>query len=279
MPIFDLFIYTDLELSAYMEPENRCRPTEASMPVQRPTNGSPLSKGEKLALLEEYIRHYRQLASTDATVLNRKVPREAFGEFLDRLGEMLLEESAKLAEVAGPVQEFLNANPLPRAMAERLPADFRVFCLALNSLKQWVVAEQGATDRYLLGGSARELCRKAAQSCLVTGEALAQDTELHHPVRDGRPPIPLSKKGHASIEGQLSSVGDDPIGQALLPLRRELNRSWAHLRRGCLDLLGRPVPWPSKASAAGARAFARKAAVAASVGHEQILEWMDSKGL
>ena len=249
------------------------------MAYQRPTNGSPLSKSEKLALLEEYIEHYRQLAATDATVLNRKVPREAFGEIVDRLGEMLLAESAKLAGVAGPVQDFLNANPLPRAMAERLPADFRVFCLALNSLKQWVAAEQGATDRYLLGGSARELCREAAHTCLVTGQALAQDTELHHPVRDGRPPIPLGKKGHASIEGQLSSVGDDPTAQALLPLRSEMNRSWAQLRRGCLDLLGRPVPWPSTASAAGARTFARRAAIAAGVGHEQILKWMDSKGL
>jgi hypothetical protein len=41
------------------------------------------------------------------------------------------------------------------------------------------------------------------EACLITGSALGQDSELHDPVRDGRPPIPLSKKGHASIEGQL----------------------------------------------------------------------------
>ena len=157
------------------------------------------------------------------TILNRKIPREAFADVVDRLGDMLLAESAKLVQEAGPVQDFLIANPLPPAMAARLPVDFRVFCLALNALKQWVVAEQGATDRYMLGGSARDLCREAARSGLVIGEPLAQDVELHHPVRDGRPPLPLSKKGHASIEGQLSSVGDDPIGQALLPLRREMN--------------------------------------------------------
>ena len=108
---------------------------------------------------------------------------------------------------------------------------------------------------------------------------LGQDSELHHPVRDGRPPILLSKKGHALIEDQLASVGDDPIGRVLWALKRERNRSWLQLRRGCLDWLGQPVPWPSNASAAGARGFAKKAAIAAAVGYEQILEWMDNKGL
>jgi hypothetical protein len=66
------------------------------------------------------------------------------------LGEILLTESEKLAEAAGPVRNFLDANPLPPGMVERLPDNFRVFCLALNSLKQWIAAEQSATDRYLL---------------------------------------------------------------------------------------------------------------------------------
>jgi hypothetical protein len=162
-------------------------------------------------------------------------------------------------------------------MVERLPDDFRVFCLALNSLKQWVGAEQSATDRYLLGGGARELCREASETCLISGGVLGRDTELHHPVRDGRPPIPLSKKGHASIEGQVPSVGDDPIGQTLWALRRETNQSWAQLRRGCLDFLGQPVQGPSKTSAAGARAFAKKASIAAGVEYQQILEWMDKQ--
>ena len=81
------------------------------MAYQRPTNGSPLSKSEKLALLEEYIEHYRQLAATDPTVLNRKVPREAFREIVDRLGEMLLAESVKLAGVAGAGAGFLECQP------------------------------------------------------------------------------------------------------------------------------------------------------------------------
>jgi hypothetical protein len=249
------------------------------MAYKRPTNRTPLSNAEKLNLLKDYMQHYRQLTASDVTVLNRKVPRGAFGDLLDRLGEMLLTESVKLTEAMGPVRTFLDANPLPPAMAERLPDNFRVFCLALNSIKQWIAAEQSATDRYLLGGAARELCREAAKTCLVTGSALGQDSELHHPVRDGRPPILLSKNGHALIEDQLASVGDDSIGRSLWALKREGNRSWLQLRRGCLDLLGRPEPWPSKASAAGARVFAKKAATAADVGYEQILEWMDNKGL
>jgi hypothetical protein len=237
------------------------------MSYKLPTNRTPLSSTEKLNLLKDYVQHYRQLAASDRTILNRKVPREAFGGLLDRLGEMLLSESTKLTEATGPIRTFLDANPLSPAMADRLPEHFRVFCLALNSLKQWVAAEQSATDRYLLGGAARELCRQAAETCLVTGEALGQDSELHHPVRDGRPPILLSKKGHALIEDQLASVGDDPIGLVLWALKREGNRSWLQLRRGCLDWLGRPVPWPSNASAAGARGFAKKAAIAAAVGY------------
>jgi hypothetical protein len=122
---------------------------------------------------------------------------------LNRIGELLLTESAKLAASKGPIRAFLDGNSLPPSMEKSLPDDFRVFCLALNSLKQWTSAEQAATDRYLLGGSARILCREAVKTCLVTGSALDKYSELHHPLRDGRPPILLSKKGHCSLEDQL----------------------------------------------------------------------------
>src|SRR5260370_19030643 len=71
------------------------------MAYERPTNRSPLSKAGKLDLLKDYIQHYRDLAATDAKVLNRKVPRAAFSDLLDRLGRMLLTESKKLTETAG----------------------------------------------------------------------------------------------------------------------------------------------------------------------------------
>jgi hypothetical protein len=156
-------------------------------------------------LLQEYVQHYCQLSVKDKTVLNRKVPRESFADLLNHVGEMLLAESARLATSSGPIRTFLEDNPLPQSMEKMLPDDFRIFCLALNALKQWVAAEQAATDRYLLGGTAHELCREAIKTCLVTGSELDLASELQHPVRDGRPPILLSKKGHASIEGQLSS--------------------------------------------------------------------------
>lgn len=41
-------------------------------------------------------------------------------------------------------------------------------CLS-NALKQWVAAESAATDRYLLGGTARKQCRKMADHCLGSG--------------------------------------------------------------------------------------------------------------
>ena len=95
---------------------------------------------------------------------------------------------------------------------ELLPDDFRVFSLLLNALKQWVSAESQSTDRYLLGGTARATCREAVNKWIVTGEELGENSELHHPLRDGRPPILLSKKGHNLVEqnNQInSSVNSD----------------------------------------------------------------------
>jgi hypothetical protein len=249
------------------------------MAYRRPTNKRLLSKTAKLDLLKAYTIHYQQVAATDPAALNRKVPRDAFEGLLDRIGEIIVQESESLAISPGVVREFLDANRLPANLAPLLPDAFRVFCLALNSLKQWVVAEQGATDRYLLGGHARQLCREAGGTCVVTGEPLASKVELHHPVRDGRPPIALTKRGHATIEGQTLKSGHDAMEEALISLRRKRNRSWAHLRRGCLDLIGTPVPWESKGSTADARTFARKAAEATGWRYADILLWLDGKGL
>jgi hypothetical protein len=249
------------------------------MGYKRPTNVKPLSKAQKIALMKEYVEHYRRLVIADRSALNQKVPRADMTDLLDRIGETLLKESERLARTQGPVRAFLDRNALPPAMAKLLPDTFRVFCLVLNALKQWNAAEQGATDRYLLGRSARQVCREAADTCLVTGGALGRDAELHHPVRDGRPPILLSRNGHASIEGQLSSPGDDPIERTLGSLRHERHGSWKQLRRGCMALLGRPVSTVSKASSANGRAFARRAAISTNIGYAEILEWLDKKDL
>ncbi len=250
------------------------------MSYTRPQNPKPLSKDEKIKLLREYFGSYEQTVSDDPTALNRKVPRVAFAELLDGIGSLLLEESRKLASEPGIVRNFLKDNPLPESMASLLPDKFRVFCLALNALKQWVSAEQSATDRYLLGGVARELCRKVATKDLVTGKALGSDIELHHPLRDGRPPLPLSREGHARLENQVPADSSDPVELALVRLKREGNRSWAMLRRGCEELIGRGLPASkSPNSAASARAFARKTSRETALGYAEILEWLDVKGL
>ena len=110
--------------------------------------------------------------------------------------------SATMAKNNPVVKNFLAETPLPPPLQDLLPDDFRVFCLMLNALKQWISAEQQATDRYLLGGTARDTLRSITNRCLVTGNEIGEQGELHHPVRDGRPPIILSKDGHAAIEGQ-----------------------------------------------------------------------------
>jgi len=81
---------------------------------------------------------------------------------MDRIGEILVIEATDLATKPGQVREFLDNNPVPDCFKDSLPDDFRTFCLIMNSLKQWVSAEQAATDRYLLGGRVREECRTAS---------------------------------------------------------------------------------------------------------------------
>ena len=253
------------------------------MSYQRPTNPTPLTRVQKVDLLRQYFDHYKSAAQQSPGALNAKLSRDAFRDLLSAVGEILLVRSAALPHQPGPVSQFLDANPLPPSMTELLTPEFRSFCLALNALKQWVVAEQIATDRYLLGAVARDLCREAGLECLVTGAALNENVELHHPVRDGRPPIPLSKSGHARLEGQLSvaesSATGDPIERQLLALRRAANKSWAHLRRGCEDLAGLAVSHSTKGMRANARAFAHKAVSITGLSAERLLEWMDEHGI
>jgi hypothetical protein len=246
------------------------------MRFKRPTNSNKLTKEQKLSLLKEYVSHYEREAAADQNILKQGVPREAFSDLLNQIGQLLLRQSKIMSTELGAVSDFLKTTPLPPRMEELLPLEFRVYCLALNALKQWVGAEQAATDKFLLGGTAREICRAAAAKCIVTGESLQSNIELHHPVRDGRPPIPLSKRGHALIEHQTKLTSNDPVEASLIELKQRGNRSWAMLRRGCLDLLGTPEPVTSPSTAASARTFARKATKTSNMSCSELLSWLDS---
>ena len=71
----------------------------------------------------------------------------------------------------------------------------------------------------------------------------------------------------------------DVVESQLIALRHKTNLSWAHLRRGCLDLIGKPTVASSKAMASSARSYARKAATVTHLGYQELLDWLDSKGL
>jgi hypothetical protein len=169
----------------------------------RPRSTATLTKAERTKLIRDNFEHYRSLAAQDHALLSEKIPREAFKDVLDRMGGLLLDEAKKLADEPGPVHDFLHSNTPPVSLARLLPEEFRAFCLLLNAAKIWISAEQAATDRYLLGGRARPELRAVADTCVITGQVLAEvGSELHHPVRDGRPPIPLSHEGHQTLENQ-----------------------------------------------------------------------------
>ncbi|CAH2606123.1 conserved protein of unknown function (plasmid) [Rhodovastum atsumiense] len=255
------------------------------MAYEFPKNPAPLAPDAKRQMLKEYYTYCRELARQDPEALNRKVPRSALMGTMDRIGTLLIEEAKSLAEQNEEVREFLAQNKPPGMMSHLLPDDFRAFCLLLNGLKQWLAAQQNATDRYLLGGTARPLCREMSETCLVTGERLTDDMELHHPVRDGRPPIPLSKQGHRLIEKQTSATGlsggdeGDPVALAVQEIRTKGHFSWNMLRRGCRQILGLATEGGTAGSNASARTFARQAMQKANLNAEDLLAWMDANGL
>ena len=246
---------------------------------ERPTNPNPVNPVEKADLLNQYFAYYEQVAQEKPDLLNVKLERATFADLLDEIGALLLERANSLASSPGKVRDFLDATELPECLQSRLPDEFRAFCLALNALKQWVAAESAATDRYLLGGTTRNQCRRMADHCLVTGESLERSTiELHHPARDGRPPIPLSKAGHDQIETTTTDT-NDPVEISLRDLKRSGSRSWVMLRRGCLALLGEEFDETTPAVLASSKTFARKAADVTELDYQELIDWLDEHGL
>ena len=251
-------------------------------------NFRKLNKAEKISLLKEYAGHYEKtMQEQGIESLNVKIPREVFAQILDSFGEFLQDKANHLLKENEDVRAFLRDNPLPPHMAALISDEFRVFSLLLNALKQWVTAESAATDRFLLGGTARQMCREAVSLCIITGEELGDDAELHHPVRDGRPPILLSKKGHKIVERVIAdgggvaqtAVGEDLTGeqnelwQKLQLLRSQRNQSWAQLREGCATLL-----IPGTPCRPGARSFANVVIRETGKTPKEIIQLLDCVG-
>jgi len=251
------------------------------MAYVRPKSAYTLSRDEKRELLQEYFDYYHNASINNPGLLNSKIPRSAFNELLDEIGELILNKSESLSLNENEVNTFLKDNPLPQGIKKCLPDDFRVYCLALNAVKQWLSAEQAATDRYVFGSTTREQCKKIGDHCLVSGTPSDECTiELHHPVRDGRPPIPLSKEVHAAIEGQ-GAVSDmsDPVRKVIYPIKRSGNRSWRMLRLGCELLLDIANTNKSQNVQSSSKTFARKASNESGLNFKELLCWLDKSNL
>lgn len=111
---------------------------------------------------------------------------------------------------------------------------------------------------------------------------MGEDPELHHPLRNGRPPILLSKKGHNLIEqnNQINSSGisDDDSGNnvwnTIKEIRTKKSQSWVQLKEGCNAIItGGDDCRP------GAKSFANVVIRDTGLSASDILEIIDNKGL
>jgi hypothetical protein len=200
-------------------------------------------KGEARRLaLAEYVRHYTIIAEEDRTLLNQKLPRKVFESVLVKIGNLLKAEARRMSTDDKETVEFLKRNPLPECLGTALTPEVRTFALLLNSLGQWTTAEKLAMDRFLFSGNVRKELKSLSNTCPICPDEFdVGKAELHHPVRDGRPPILLSKKGHEIVEGLVIIPPDDYDALRLVEHRRASNGrySWVKLRIGCLVALDR----------------------------------------
>ena len=249
------------------------------MKFVRPKLKENISIEQKSSILREYFDTCSANAKLDPRTLNQKIPREQFSVFLNNIGCSVNLEAKRISTEDGAVKDFLSKNPLPSGMKDYLPDEFRAYSLLLNALKQWISAEQAATDRFLLGGSAKNLLKTISSKCIISDKPLfGEIVELHHTLRDGRPPIPILKVEHDKLESQ-SSVSDDPVMALVYKIKRERNSSWILLREG-LEYF---QAIESDEAAVGARpngkSFAKKAIETTKLSVDQLLEWMNENDL
>jgi hypothetical protein len=200
-----------------------------------------LKQNDKKAVMTDYLLYYEKLYNENEDLLNIKIEREIFKKVIDKIENIIFEEAKFLLIDNQEIQTFLANNPIPPMLVEYLSDEFRVYSLLLNSLKQWITKESSRTDHFLLGSKARKICRAASSNCIVTRGELGENPELHHPIRDGRPPILLSKEGHELVEKnfrerkssrpKLNKKDADMIA-IIERLKKEKNQSWVQLREG-----------------------------------------------
>jgi len=202
---------------------------------------------DRNAALREYFQHYSKLAKVNPSLLNQKLPRRIFEEVLGEIGGLIQHRARELSEKDQAMIPFLESNSLPPSLGGELTPEIRAFCLLLNAVKQWSNAEQAAMDRLIFSGNVRRELKDLATGCPVCPEAFEKSSvELHHPVRDGRPPIPLSKEGHDTVEGLVVLEENDEVARKLIEHRKTAKPpySWIRLRIGCLQASSEPLIEP-----------------------------------
>ena len=245
---------------------------------QRYKADQKFESGNRRKALQEYLDHYAGIAATSPGLMNQKLPRKTFEKVLDEVGALLQLRARELAASDPDMMRFLERNILPACLGNALTPEVRAFSLLLNSLKQWTAAEQSAIDRFLISGNVRDELKNLAQSCPIAPESFdKKKTELHHPVRDGRPPIPLSKKGHETVEGIVAIEPNDQSAKQLVAHRKESSRtySWRSLRFGCLMELGQSAYDKSISRHRTARSSIARVKKETSLSTEAILEILE----
>jgi hypothetical protein len=256
------------------------------MSFEPPKPAAKLTPNEKDEFLAAYLAYYADAAKTNPTELRRKIPRSVFQPLLDQIGEVVAGMAKEIADKNVPsehgkkVRQFLVENPIPGEIGKHLTSEMRAYAVLIRALHQWVVSQSLAIDRWIIAGDARKTLRLSSPKCIVTGDSFGQNTiELHHPMRDGRPPLPVSRKGHQVADDVFAP--EDELGKALVSTRRKCRRSWRLIWQGCLVELGEPVDFSEygrnreKSAGTAARWFARETKLSFS----EIKAWIDENEL
>lgn len=259
------------------------------MPFTPPKPSSKIPVAEKEQVLRTYIEYYRQAAKNAPESLRVKLKRSHLQPFLDEIGEHLARLASEIGGKNVPeshhgkaVRKFLEDNPIPGDMGKYLTLELRAYALLVHGLHQWAVGQSLTADRWVISGNARDTLRACTDRCVVTDEPFGDNLiELHHPGRDGRPPIPVSEKGHKIADDVFDP--QDEKGKMLVAVRRRLRFGWRVIWQGCLVELGETVDLSGYKNPKGRRSAvatrARRFSKESSTTIEEIRKWIEENDL